>query len=169
MSYSSQSAFADGVLPVPFYKEVGSIWDFVVGFYSKIFALVFPVTVVIEYLVFYALLGRPAKARRKLFLYILFVNTITNPAAQLCMLFIADDVLLGSKNMEYLADCIIEVLVVIVEFGLMTWLFGRMHRHGDLDEPVSAIRTLVITLLANLASFTVVYEGFSAITAVLSK
>ena len=76
--------------------------------------------------------------------------------------FIADTELLGSASLAHLVEWIIEFVVVIVEFGLMKWIFGRMYRHGVLDEPVSAGRVLVISVAANIASYVTVYMAYSS-------
>jgi len=151
--YGVRSTFADGALPVPFYKEIAPTWDFLVRLYFGAFAHIFVATVAVEYLVVYVLLGRPAKAWTQLFFYIMLVNLITKPAAHLSMLFIGDPDLLGSTTRALLVDGIIELVVVTVEFGLMKWIFGSMYRRGVLQEPVTAKRTILIAAVANVASF----------------
>ncbi|MEW6141435.1 MAG: hypothetical protein AB1733_24695 [Thermodesulfobacteriota bacterium] len=145
---------------VPFYMEVSSIWDFLVLFYFKVMALVFLASVGIEYIVAYLLLGRPSRGRTQLIFYVLLVKIITNPAAQLAHLFIADDVLLGSSTLEHLVHYLIEVAVVIVESGLIWWMCGRMYSHNVLAEPVSAARSLLISLVANVVPFVILYMVF---------
>jgi hypothetical protein len=145
------SAFADDVHPpVSFYKE------FTEGDFKTLpFAMLhcFAVTVIVEYLVVYLLLRRSVKDWKRLFFWVLVVNLITNPAAVLGSLFVGDPVIFGS---EILADSllyIIEFLVVAVEFVFLRWAFGQMYRQGILDKPITAKRTLIISILANLASF----------------
>jgi hypothetical protein len=160
------SVLADAGLPMPFYKEVftnTSIWDFLFGFYHRILLPILFATVVIEYFVVYLMLRRPSKAKIQLFLYIILINLITNPAAQLAMLFIGDPDLTGSSGMSLIVVCIIELVVVAIEFGLMMWIFGRMHRRGLLEKPVATDFILIIAVVTNLASFGLVFIGFMLI------
>lgn len=153
---------------IPFYMEVSSIWDFLVS-YFRVMALVFLACVGIEYIVAYLLLGRPSRGRRQLIFYVLLVKIITNPAAQLAHLFIADEVLLGSSALEHLVHYLIEVAVVIVEFGLIWWICGRMYSRDVLDEPVSAVRSLLISLVANVAPFLILYMAFGWVVPVFQQ
>ena len=122
---------------------------------ALLFALVlcFALTVLVEYLVVYLLLRRSVKEWKRLFFWVLVVNLITNPAAVLGSLFVGDPVILGSGALAILLLCTIELLVVTVEFIILRRAFGRMHLCGVLDKPITAKRTLFISLLANVASF----------------
>jgi hypothetical protein len=157
------SCLADGGPPIAFYKEV-SPGDYLVACYP-LFAETYLVTVLVEYVAVYWLLGRPAAARMSLLLYLLLINLLTNPVAQLGMLFLGDPVLMGSRALAQGMDCVIELTVVVVEFGLMKWIFSRMYRNGLLAQPITALRTLVMALVANLASFAVGTVGVLLIMA----
>jgi len=152
------SIFADST-PMPFHKEVATSGDFFIWAYPLLAEMLL-ITVVVEYLVIYLMLGRPARAGIRLFGFVTLMNFITNPAAQLSILFIADPVLLGSDVLAYLVLCLIELVVIIIEFGLMIWMFGLMHRRGALLQPISASRTALISLVANIASFAIGRLGF---------
>ena len=54
--------------------------------------------------------------------------------------------------MSVLVICIIELVVVAIEFGLMMWIFGRMHRRGLFEKPVATNFVLKIAVITNLAS-----------------
>ncbi|MEW6529512.1 MAG: hypothetical protein AB1473_01670 [Thermodesulfobacteriota bacterium] len=103
-------------------------------------AAIFGVTAIIEFLVIYWILGRPKKARTTLFLVAFFLNMFTNPSAQIGVLILG-----------YLFA--IELLVIAIEFGVLMWVFSQMHHSGKLDHPVTALRTAVIAVIANVASF----------------
>jgi hypothetical protein len=166
------SIFADGGLPVPFYQEVftnTSFRDFLCGFYYKILLEIFCATVAIEYLVVFLLLGRPPKAKIKLFCYILLINLITNPAEQFAIFFLADPDLLGSTGRSLLMICLIEFVVITIEFGLMLWIFRRMYRRGMLQRAITAGHTIVLALVANVASSGILFIGFILIIALSNK
>ena len=97
-------------------------------------------TTVIEYLVIYLILGRPQKARAELFTFLLFVNLITNPPAQLGVWIWGHWFL-------------IELVVMCVEFVLLLSIFDRMFLGGKLNDQIGAGRTAMIVLVANLTSF----------------
>jgi hypothetical protein len=169
------AASADGGTVVPFYQDVfghSSVWESIrdlFAAYSMLFTLIFCATVAVEFLVVFFLLGRPAKARRSLFIYMVLINIVTNPPAQISMLFVGDPDLLGSSKLAYLVDFLIELVVIAVEFGLLRWTFGRMRRGGVLDEPVTATRTFVIAVVANVASFAIGVVGLATLMMVLMK
>jgi len=142
---------------VPFYKDV-ALGDFLVWGYRFITAE-FLLTVVVEYLVIYLMLGRPSKARMPLLFYLTLVNLITNPATQLGIFFVADPVLLGSSGKAFLVLCLIELVAMTTEFCLLTLVFGRMYRRGVLKVDVTAKRTVVIVFAANVASFLFGFVG----------
>jgi hypothetical protein len=163
------STLACDEIPVPFYKEVfanSSISDFIDNCY-KLFTQIFLITVVVEYLTVYYLLRRPRKARMQLICYLFFINAVTVPTALLAMLFIADPDLLGSMARALLADCMIELVVVTSEFGVLRWIFGGMYGRGVLDERVTDTRILGISLAANVASLAIGVLGSIALFAVL--
>ena len=110
-------------------------------------------TVLIEYLTAFLLLGMPVKAALPLFIYNLFLNTITISLIQLGVFYIAHPVLLGSYELGLAGALSIEALIVITEMRLLMLIFRRMHRLGSLDSPVSKTRAFVIAIFANLASF----------------
>ncbi|MEW6529403.1 MAG: hypothetical protein AB1473_01120 [Thermodesulfobacteriota bacterium] len=169
--YGVGSTFAAAGPAVPFYKEIlahSSAWE-ILAIYSKLLTVIFGATVTVEYLTVYFLLGRPAKVRIKLFFYIVLVNMVTNPAAQFSMLFLGDPDLVGSAELALVVTCVIELVVVTVEYGLLRWLFGRMHRRGALDKPVTATRTFLISLVANAASFAIGVVGSISIIPLLYR
>jgi hypothetical protein len=157
LMYCTGSAFANGGPSTLFHEEVAYdalFWN------SSLFAEMFLATVAVEYAVVYFMLGRPAKASMQLLGWVLFVNVITNPAAQLGLLCLGDPVLWGSDTLAWVMIGIVELIVVAVEFCLLKWIFGRMNRRGRLDEPVSTRRTFAIALVANAASFVCGIVGF---------
>lgn len=105
-----------------------------------VMALMFCATTIVEFFVVYWILGSPKKARRGLFLFALLVNLITNPPAQLWVWILGE-------------WFVIELVVIIVECGLMAWVFRRMHHSGKLDHPVTGVRTAATVLTANVVSF----------------
>jgi hypothetical protein len=115
---------------------------------------VFVITVIVEYPVVYRLLGCPTEAWPKLLVCLALVNLITNPAVQMALLF-TFPALITYPNSSLLMILPIELVVVIVEFGFFLWVFRGFHRAGALTEPITAKRTFVISLAANLASFVV--------------
>lgn len=159
------SCLADGA-PMPFYQEAAGRDPLDPGFLS-ILLVGLVSTVLVEYLVVYLLLGRPTKSRTRLFVWVLLINVITNPAAQLTILYVADPVLLGSANLANLVFGITELLVVIVEFWLLKWAFGRMYRRGVLTQPVAATRTFVISLAANTASFVATFGAMILLAGII--
>ena len=152
--------------PGSFYKE------FIDGdFEALLLAMLhcFAVTVIVEYLVVYLLLRRSVKDWKRPFFWVLVVNLITNPAAVLISLFIADPVILGSGVLATKLLCIIEFLVVMVEFVILKWAFGKMYRQGILEKPITIKRTLIISLLANMASFLIGWLVFFFILVVVGN
>jgi len=134
-----QSSLADMVMLPPFRLDdsvnlIGMAANF--GF-----------TTIIEYLAIYHILGRPKKAKTGLFLFVFLVNLITNPAAQIGVWFIGE-------------WFVIEAVVILVEFGLLMLVFARMFRIGALSQPIGAGRTLVVAVMANIASFGLGIVGF---------
>ena len=107
-------------------------------------------TLIIEYPVIYLLLGRRLKSKVKLFLWVLLINAITFPGVQLALIAVP---YVPYDQFAWLCLCLIEFAVVIVEFVLLKLIFNRMYRVQTLDEPISAKRTFVMALTANLASF----------------
>ena len=83
------------------------------------------------------------------------------------MLFIADPVLLGSEAIVLPLQISIGLVTVIVEFALLKWIFGHEYRWGLLSAPVTAKRTFVIALVANLASFVTAFIGFGFLTSLI--
>ena len=161
----SGSSFADVGGSVPFYKEVAHdpfSWNYC------FFGAIVVATIIIEYPIIYFLLERPVKARMQLFLFTVLVNLVTNPVAQFSILFIADPVLLGSHLLANVVMLLIELVVVAVEFSLMIWIFRWTYLRGLLDRHVTATRTLVIALTANMASFAIGYIGFLLIIAIVT-
>ncbi len=110
------------------------------------------ITVIVEYPVIHLMLGRPAEARLKLFLCVALINLITNPAVQMALLY-TFPALITYPIPSLFMIFPIEFVVVIVEFGFFLWAFRGLYRGGELTEPVSAKRTFLISLAANLASF----------------
>jgi hypothetical protein len=102
--------------------------------------LTFGATTIIEFYVIYRMLGRPKKAKKGLLLCALLINALTNPLTQLLVWLLQ-------------AWFMIELLVVLVEMGFLVWIFKRMYHFGKLEQPVTFVRTVVIALVANGASF----------------
>ena len=121
----------------PFIDYIYPRSPFYIGYYA---------TVIIEYLVIYVFLRSCLKSKLKLFLWVLLVNAISNPAFQL---------LIASLTLDIIGVLLSEILVVFVEFLVLKWIFRRMHRTGDLTEPVTNRHTFTISLIANMVSFVV--------------
>jgi len=139
----AQSSLAD-MVPLPLYNFLAGDLD---PMFWAVMVVNFGLTTIIEFFVVYFLLGRPRKARTELFFYLLFLNLITNPPAQLGVW------LWGTWFW-------IELVVIWIEFGLMLWIFDRMFRGGKLDHPIGTGRTALIVVVANLASFVLGVIGF---------
>lgn len=102
--------------------------------------LLFGATTIIEFYVIYWILGRPRKARKDLFLCALLVNALTNPLTQVAVWLLQ-------------SWFVIELVVVMVEFGFMIWVFKRMYHSEKLDRPITLVRTVVTVLVTNMVSF----------------
>lgn len=98
----------------------------------------------------------------KLIFWVLFVNVITNPASQVAAIFFGR--VMGSEMSAWIMICLVELVAATVEFGIMRWLFIRMHHSGAIDGPVTTKRTIETVLAANLASF---LFGFAGLISVL--
>lgn len=143
-------ALANGLF-LPFYQQgVALAWE-----WSPVGALaaIFCATVMIEYLVMYALLGWPPRARAELLLWVLFINAVTNPASQVAAFFLGDERLTGSEGLAWTMICGVELVAAVVELFLMRWAFGQMYRRGVIDQDITGRRAMVIVFTANLASF----------------
>lgn len=152
--YFAGRSFADDVpLPLTLLRHPGAL-----GYSGlEIFVLNFYATVVIEYLVICALLRWPEKATAKLIFWVLLINGLTNPAAQFGATFFAR--VMRSEASAWGMICMVEIAVVVVEFGLLRCILGRMYRQGALKEPVTAKRTIMIAAAANAASFAFGFVG----------
>ena len=87
----------------------------------------------------------------KLIFWILAVNVITNPAAQIAAIFFGRT--MGSEALAWIMICLVELVIVAVEFGLLTLILGKMYRQGAFDELVTGKRLIGMVTVANLASF----------------
>lgn len=151
------SASADDA-GVPFFRDIADPVSL-----GYMMLIRFCVTVAAEYLVVLGCLTGRLKAFSALFVWVLLINVVTNPAAQFGVAFVADPAVLGSEAAALLMWFGIELAVVAVEFGLLRWIFTRMYQRHILNEPVSMRRTIVIVLLANLASILAGTLGFGMI------
>jgi len=139
---------------LPVYKELMGTLSANLYIIVGLFVTNFVATVFIEYLVVIWLMGDSNRARLELFLWVLVVNAITNPASQIGTLFLtAEAPTRGSEALAWSMICAVQFAAITVEFGLLRWIFGRMHRRGKLDKPVTAARTIMIVFAANLVSF----------------
>lgn len=107
-------------------------------------------TVVVEYGVLYLFLRRLMTPGAWLLPWVLLVNLVTNPVAQLVWIYFKDWLDPLDHNLLLYG---IELAVVAVEFLLFRWIFGRMCDRSALAAPVTERRTLTIVLAANVASF----------------
>ncbi len=166
ISYASPS-LADGGPPVPLYQDFLAAPG--IGTFVYLMIANFLVTVLVEYVVVYCFLGQPVKARGQIFMWVLLANIITNPGAQLGMLFLADPALLGPLALSWAMLGTIELMAVIVEFAFFRWIVGRLHHRGVIQEAFSTLRTFAMALAANLASFVVVGAGTGLIGLIIVK
>mgnify|MGYP005845062999 FL=1 len=114
-------------------------------------------TVVIEYLVICGLLGWPERAMAKLVFWVLLVNIMTNPPAQVGAIFLGR--VMGSEASAWATICMVEFAAAAVEYGLLRLIFVHMCREGALDHPITPRRTLLMVALANVASFAFGFVG----------
>lgn len=155
----AESGFANGLGP---YRRTGiekalDTWLMVGPFIANYIA-----TAVIEFVVIYLLLRRPAKACFSLLVWVLVVNLITNPTAQLAWL--------TSERWIYWrpdSALIIESVTIVAEFVLLMLVFKRLYRCGLLAKPVSLARGLIVTVSANLASFIFVLGSWVLLDAIM--
>ena len=127
--------------------------------YNQVIILVvnFGITVFVEYLVICSFLGWPIGARAKLFFGVLFINVITNPLSQLGAIFLGR--VTESEPLAWAMLCIIELAAAAVEFVMLERIFGHLYRLGVFDRPITTRRTILITAVANLASFFIGFVG----------
>jgi hypothetical protein len=116
-------------------------------------AFCFCFTVLVEYLVGLCLLGWSKVSKPRLFGWVLIVNVITNPAAQLILIRLGNPQLWGHQKAFWVVAVLIELAVVAVEFLLLRRIFDRMYHHGNLSHRVTPRRVFIIALAANGASF----------------
>lgn len=128
-------------------------------------------TVLVEYLVIYLLLKRPVRARLRLVVVVLLANAVANPFAQIALGFCLPldakghattlNRLLGyyfgvaiseSILSTVLVVCSLQAVVLVMEFGLLRWLFSSMFRRRELLTPVTTLRTLMITVAAKAST-----------------
>jgi hypothetical protein len=118
----------------------------------------FAATVVIEYLVICTFLGWPARALPGILFWVLVINVITNPVSQVTAIHFGKA--MTSEEAAWAMVCLIELLIVIVEFSFLWAILARMYSQGALDEVVTPERTLLTVVAANLASFLFGFVGF---------
>ncbi len=118
---------------------------------AEIFVWNFCATVIIEYFVICAFLGWPENAMIKLVFWVLLLNVITNPASQIAAIFFGR--VMGSEISAWVMTSLAEFVAATLEFGIMRWLFRRMHDSGAIDRLVTTKRTIRMVLTANAANF----------------
>lgn len=149
----TETAFANGMPTFRSYQAKALS----IGLMGVIVLATYISTAVVECAVVYLFLRGLMATRSGLFPWVLLVNLITNPVAQLVWIYFkhwldpVDGVLLL---------CGIEIAVVVVEFLFFRWLFERMYHRGALAASVTDRRTLMIVLAANVASLVFVEAGF---------
>jgi hypothetical protein len=122
------------------------------------------VTIVIEYWVICAFFEWSQKAMLKLMLWVPVVNLITNPIAQIGVMFFGgmlkrSEPLDWTIMLQWAIIFVIELAVVAVEFCLFRWIFLNMYRQGVISKPVTVKRTILIAATANTASFALGFVG----------
>jgi hypothetical protein len=83
------------------------------------------------------------------FLLTFLLNFISLPISQ-----VFSSALLGQLRAHYVVF-LIELFVVVFEFLILNWLFSSLYKRGAITNAVTLGGTLLITLVANLASFLV--------------
>jgi len=119
----------------------------------------FCATVVVEFAIIYLLLGRPYEAKGWLFLRVLLIHLISYPLAQAGFFFLFPP----DSHVPFpvvLRLCVIEALVVALEYLLLKRVFDAMHRIGRLRYPVNHWRVLKISFAANMVTFVFAIIGW---------
>jgi hypothetical protein len=117
--------------------------------FAPVFAAAFCVTVVVEFVIIYLLLGRPTQSRKWLFVQVLYINLISYPAASIGFFCWSA---INYHTAPHTQLFVIEILVVLLEWGLLMRILKTMHRTGRLDAPVGPRSTLKIAFAANFAT-----------------
>lgn len=126
---------------------------------------------VIEYAVVRGFLRPLILSRSGLFLWVLLMNMITIPVAQVIWTYCIDvsQWFASSLLMLILIPFLKNIyLLFLIGFGVLSaqflflkWLFNRMYKRGVLATVVSRKHTLRIALIANAASF--IFSGIDLI------
>ena len=121
--------------------------------YSQLGILVanFSITFFIECLVICGFLGWPEKAIVKVIFWVLIMNLMTNPLAQVGAIFFGRA--MGSESLAWLMIGLVELAVIAAEFCLLRFIFRNMYNNAELGEPVTGKRLIVMVTAANAASF----------------
>jgi hypothetical protein len=149
------SSLADDVPPpLGAFLQHPEAWGF-----SQVEILVwnFCATAVIEYFLICGLLGWPERAWLKLIPVVLHINFITKTQPQAGAIFFGR--VMPSEGSAWAMVGLIEIAVMAVEFGLLRWMLGKLYRRGALDAPVTALSTILIVVIANVASFAFGFVG----------
>ena len=116
-----------------------------------IFVANFSITFFIECLVICGSLGWPEKAIVKVIFWVLIMNLMTNPLAQVAAIFFGRA--MGSESLAWLMIGIVELAVIAAEFCLLRFIFRNMYKNAELGEPVTEKRLIGMVTAANVASF----------------
>lgn len=138
-----ESCFANMIILDPYF-----LYGVLTGISASFFA-----TVVVEFVVIYIFLGRPSTARGWLFLRVMLIHLISYPLAQIGVVFLPSP---GDAHIPLMAIsrlCVVELLVVVLDYALLKRVFAAMHRTGKLGKKVSNRRTLKIAFAANFTTF----------------
>jgi hypothetical protein len=84
------------------------------------------------------------------FLIIYLLNFITLPITQVLASFLVS-FLFKEKYLFLVYSA--EIFPIITEFIVLFWLFQSLYRRGSISKTITPENTLIITLIANLATF----------------
>jgi len=114
------------------------------------FSLMLACTVVVESVIIAMELRRHlgfGKSALKLYAAVILINVITFTATQAIALGLV--IVFDSQNAGYIA----EVFPLVAEYFMLKWTFAKLYQSGIFIKPVSARKTLVLTLIANIVTF----------------
>lgn len=120
--------------------------------------ILFLINFLIEFTVIYALLKKHITNRIHLLRSIFIVNAITFLPTQLISYTLEWYIRTSANSFEEFIEFrpeiyLPEVIPFIAEYYLLKWQFNILYKNKDIKQKVSPKKIILITLLANLASF----------------